>query len=214
MTQRPPRSRPRRPAPAANQPLQAAYTAADHRPRRSVRAGLRARPGRALLPAERQRVDLPHLLLAGPGDHHSLHQRGRQADRGAAGRPQQQDGKLQTKLAAIVTAQAAIYKDTDHISAPGKLKTCTKILVQGQQVRLAGVKQVQTGLSPPCRQAPPRHGPEAGRPVGRLHRPRRLLQELYYTQAQKIMSNDGVNNVAVPHGAATSPTATSSRRAP
>ena len=107
--------------------------------------------------------------------------------------------ELQTKLAAIVTAQAAIYKDTDHISAPGKLKDLHQVLVQGQWVRLAGVKQVEAGLTAALTG---KHLHATARKLAALSGyftgPDVYYNELYYTQAQKVLKDDGVSNVAVP----------------
>ena len=107
--------------------------------------------------------------------------------------------QLQAELNTLVSAQSGIAKDTGNISVPGKLKTLHQILVQGEQVRLAGVKQVQTGLlaalSGKNLHATARKLAELS---GYFTGPDVYYKQLYYTQAQKIMSKDGVNNVAVP----------------
>ena len=107
--------------------------------------------------------------------------------------------ELQTRLAHIVAAQGEITKRTESIHPPGKLKSLHEILVQGQEVRLSGVKQVQAGL---VAALTGKHLRATARKLAALSGyftgPDVYYNELYYTQAQKIVSDDGVSNVAVP----------------
>ena len=107
--------------------------------------------------------------------------------------------QLQTELNTLVSTQSEIAQRTGHINAPGKLKSLHQILVQGEQVRLAGVEQVRTGLlaalSGKNLHATARKLAELS---GYFTGPDVYYKQLYYTQAQKIMSKDGVTNVFVP----------------
>ena len=107
--------------------------------------------------------------------------------------------QLQTKLNDLVATQNEITTRTERISAPGKLKDLHSILVQGQQVRLAGVQQVRAGL---LAALSGKHLKTTARKLAALSGyftgPDVYYNQLYRTQAQKIMSSDGVNNVAVP----------------
>jgi len=107
--------------------------------------------------------------------------------------------QLLSTLNGLVATQNEITTRTQRINPPGKLKSLHTILVQGEQVRLSGVQQVRAGLL-------------AALTGKNLHATARKLaalsgyftgpdvyyNELYRTQAQKIMTADGVNNVAVP----------------
>jgi len=116
------------------------------------------------------------------------------ADPTSGGRTQ-----LVAKLSTLVTEQGAITKETENINPPGKLKTLHQILVQGQQVRLAGVRQVQAGL---LAALSGKHLHATARKLAALSGyftgPDVYYNELYRSQAQKIMSDDGVSNVSVP----------------
>ena len=107
--------------------------------------------------------------------------------------------QLQTELNTLVSTQSEIAQRTGHINAPGKLKSLHQILVQGEQVRLAGVEQVRTGLlaalSGKNLHATARKLAELS---GYFTGPDVYYKQLYYTEAQNIMKNDGVSNVAVP----------------
>jgi hypothetical protein len=107
--------------------------------------------------------------------------------------------QLQDKLQAIYDKQNEITTRTEKISPPGKLKALHDILIQGQQVRLAGVKQVQDGLAAALTG---KHLHATARKLAALSGyftgPDVYYNELYYTQAQGIMKKDGVSNVAVP----------------
>ena len=82
---------------------------------------------------------------------------------------------------------------------PGKLKDLHQILIQGQQVRLAGVNQVAAGLTAALTG---KHLHATARKLAALSGyftgPDVYYNELYYTQAQKVLKDDGVSNVAVP----------------
>ncbi len=107
--------------------------------------------------------------------------------------------QLQDKLQAIYDKQNEITTRTEGISPPGKLKALHEILIQGQQVRLAGVKQVQAGLNAALTG---KHLHATARKLAALSGyftgPDVYYNELYYTQAQTIMKDDGVSNVPVP----------------
>ena len=82
-------------------------------------------------------------------------------------------------------------------------------------MRLAGVEQVRAGLLAALNgknlHATAR---KLAALSGYFTGPDVYYKQLYYTQAQNVMKNDGVSNVSVPARAATSRPATSSRRAP
>ena len=107
--------------------------------------------------------------------------------------------QLEDQLSTLVATQNEITTRTARINAPGKLKSLHQILVQGQQVRLAGVQQVRAGLlaaltgkglHATARKLAALSGYFTGPDV--------YYNQLYRTQAQKIVTNDGVTNVAVP----------------
>ena len=106
---------------------------------------------------------------------------------------------LQAKLQSIVDAQNEITQRTENIKPPGKLKDLHQILVQGQTVRQSGVKQVQAGL---LSALTGKHLRATARKLAALSGyftgPDVYYNELYRTQAQQIVSDDGVNNVLVP----------------
>jgi len=109
--------------------------------------------------------------------------------------------QLKAELNTIVAAQAEIATRAARISPPSKLKDLHQVIVEGQQVRLAGVKQVRDGLL-------------AAMSGKNLHATARKLAALsgyftgpdvyyttlYRTQAQQIVNADGVTNVNVPPG--------------
>jgi hypothetical protein len=107
--------------------------------------------------------------------------------------------QLQATLNKLVVTQSGITTDTKNIDPPGKLKSLHQILVQGQQVRLSGVKQVQAGL---LEALTGKHLHATARKLAALSGyftgPDVYYNELYYTQAQKVVTDDGVSNVAVP----------------
>ena len=107
--------------------------------------------------------------------------------------------ELQAKLIQIVNAQSGITKDTGNIKPPGKLKSLHAILVQGQQVRLSGVAQMRDGL---VAALTGKHLHATARKLAALSGyftgPDVYYNELYRTQAQKVVRDDGVSNVAVP----------------
>jgi hypothetical protein len=109
--------------------------------------------------------------------------------------------ELKTRLATIVKAQQTLTDETSKISPPGKLKDLHQVLVQGQQVRQAGVRQVQAGLlaalSGKNLHATAR---KLAALSGYFTGPDVYYATLYQRQAQQIMSGDGVRNVAVPPG--------------
>jgi hypothetical protein len=107
--------------------------------------------------------------------------------------------QLESQLSKLVATQNEITTRTARINAPGKLKSLHQILVQGQQVRLAGVQQVRAGLlaaltgkglHATARKLAALSGYFTGPDV--------YYNQLYRTQAQKIVTDDGVTNVAVP----------------
>ena len=106
---------------------------------------------------------------------------------------------LQTKLDQIVTAQDELRKRTLSINPPGKLKSLHEIMIQGQEVRLSGVEQVRAGL---LAALTGKHLHATARKLAALSGyftgPDVYYNELYRTQAQKIVTGDGVTNVAVP----------------
>jgi hypothetical protein len=107
--------------------------------------------------------------------------------------------ELTTTLDKLVSTQNEITTRTGHIDPPGKLKSLHQILVQGQQVRLSGVEQVRAGL---LAALTGKHLHATARKLAALSGyftgPDVYYNELYRTQAQKIVTGDGVNNVAVP----------------
>ncbi len=107
--------------------------------------------------------------------------------------------QLITQLNSLVAAQSEITTRTERIAPPGKLKDLHQVLVQGEQVRLSGVQQVRAGL---IAALSGKHLAATARKLAALSGyftgPDVYYNELYRTQAQKIMSSDGVNNVAVP----------------
>ena len=107
--------------------------------------------------------------------------------------------QLQATLDKLVLTQSAITTDTKNIDPPGKLKNLHQILVQGQQVRLSGVEKVRDGL---VAALTGKHLPATARKLAALSGyftgPDVYYNELYYTQAQKVVTDDGVSNVAVP----------------
>jgi hypothetical protein len=107
--------------------------------------------------------------------------------------------ELQTTLDKLVSTQNEITTRTGHIDAPGKLKSLHQILVQGEQVRLSGVEQVRAGL---LAALTGKHLHATARKLAALSGyftgPDVYYNELYRTQAQKVVTGDGVNNVAVP----------------
>jgi hypothetical protein len=107
--------------------------------------------------------------------------------------------QLQTTLTKLVATQSEITTRTERINPPGKLKSLHAILVQGQQVRLSGVEQVRDGL---LAALTGKHLHATARKLAALSGyftgPDVYYNELYRTQAQKVVSDDGVNNVAVP----------------
>jgi len=107
--------------------------------------------------------------------------------------------QLESTLNSLVTTQNEITTRTERITPPAKLKALHSILVQGQQVRLSGVEQVRTGLlaalSGKHLHATARNLAELS---GYFTGPAVYYNELYRSQAQKIMSGDGVSNVSVP----------------
>ena len=109
--------------------------------------------------------------------------------------------ELKTRLDAIVKAQQTLTDETSKISPPGKLKDLHQVLVQGQDVRLAGVRQVQAGLlaalSGKNLHATAR---KLAALSGYFTGPDVYYSTLYRTQAQQVMKDDGVSNVAVPPG--------------
>jgi hypothetical protein len=107
--------------------------------------------------------------------------------------------QLEAELTKLVATQTEITTRTTRINPPGKLKSLHQILVQGQQVRLAGVQQVRQGLlaaltgkglKATARKLAALSGYFTGPDV--------YYNQLYRTQAQKIVTDDGVTNVAVP----------------
>jgi len=107
--------------------------------------------------------------------------------------------QLERQLDTLVTTQNEISTRTARINPPGKLKDLHQILVQGQQVRLAGVQQVRAGLlaaltgkglHATARKLAALSGYFTGPDV--------YYNQLYRTQAQKVVTDDGVTNVAVP----------------
>ncbi len=107
--------------------------------------------------------------------------------------------QLETELNKLVAAQTEIATRTARISPPGKLKDLHQILVQGQQVRLAGVEQVRSGLlaalSGKNLHATAR---KLAALSGYFTGPDVYYATLYQTQAQNVMKSDGVSNVSVP----------------
>ncbi len=109
--------------------------------------------------------------------------------------------QLKTELNKLVAAQSEIATRTARISPPGNLKDLHQILVQGQQVRLAGVEQVRSGLlaalSGKNLHATAR---KLAALSGYFTGPDVYYATLYQTQAQNVMKSDGVSNVSVPTG--------------
>ncbi len=107
--------------------------------------------------------------------------------------------QLQSTLKALVAQQDEITTRTEHINAPGKLKSLQQVLVEGEQVRLAGVEQVRSGLLAALNG---KHLHTTARALAALSGyftgPDDYYKQLYYTQAQTVLKNDGVSNVSVP----------------
>ena len=106
---------------------------------------------------------------------------------------------LVSELQSLVKEQSSLLKQTQNISPPGKLKALHQILIQGQQVRLDGVVQVEAGLKAAL------NGKNKAATASKLAAlsgyftgPDVYYNDLFYRQAQKIMAGDGVSNVAVP----------------
>lgn len=107
--------------------------------------------------------------------------------------------QLESTLGALVATQTEISTRTQRIKPPGKLKALHQILVQGQQVRLSGVQQVRTGLLAALKGKNLRTiARNLAALSGYFTGPDVYYKELYRSQAQKIVTDDGVNNVAVP----------------
>lgn len=107
--------------------------------------------------------------------------------------------QLVAELNTLVQTQTEITQRTERISPPGKLRDLHTILVQGQLVRLAGVEQVRAGLNAAL--AGKNKTATASKLAalsGYFTGPDVYYNELFYRQAQKAMTDDGVSNVAVP----------------
>jgi hypothetical protein len=107
--------------------------------------------------------------------------------------------QLVAELNSLVAKQNEITARTEKISPPGKLKSLHSILIQGEEVRQAGVVQVREGLMAALGG---KHLHATARMLAALSGyftgPDAYYEQLYRTQAQKILKDDGVSNVAVP----------------
>jgi len=107
--------------------------------------------------------------------------------------------ELTAQLDTLVRGQAEITKRAQNIAAPSKLADLHTIFVLGMQVRQRGVEEVRAGLLSALT------GKNAAAMAAKLSAlgayftgPDVYYGELYQTQAQKVMADDGVKNVAVP----------------
>ena len=106
--------------------------------------------------------------------------------------------QLVAELQSLVNQQKDIATRTSQISPPGKLKALHQVLVQGQLVRLAGVRQVQAGLLAALAGKNKRTtARKLATLSGYFTGPDVYYNELFYTQAQNVMKADGVSNVPV-----------------
>jgi hypothetical protein len=107
--------------------------------------------------------------------------------------------ELQSALSKLVATQTEITTRAQRIKPPGKLAQLHQIFVDGMRIRLRGVEQVREGL---LAATTGKHLKATARQLAALSGyftgPDVYYNELYRTQAQKVMNGDGVNNVAVP----------------
>lgn len=106
---------------------------------------------------------------------------------------------LKTTLNQLVARQAEITARAQNIDPPGKLDQLHKVFIDGMKVRQRGVQQMRDGLLAATnvknKQVTAR---KLAALSGYFTGPDAYYNELYYTQAQQTMADDGVTNVAVP----------------
>jgi len=106
---------------------------------------------------------------------------------------------LKTTLNQLVAKQTEITTRAERIDPPGKLDQLHKVFVDGMKVRLRGVQDMRDGLLAATNVK--NKGVTARKLAalsGYFTGPDAYYNELYYTQAQKAMADDGVTNVSVP----------------
>jgi len=105
---------------------------------------------------------------------------------------------LKATLDSLASQQAEITKRAENTKPPGKLKALHQVFVDGMKVRLSGVQQMRDGLTAATN--PKNHvtARKLAALSGYFTGPDAYYNELYYTQAQQIMKQDGVTGVGVP----------------
>jgi hypothetical protein len=106
--------------------------------------------------------------------------------------------ELKAQLDKLVNAQAEITTRAEHIKPPGKLAQLHQVFVDGMRIRLRGVQLLRDDLLAALSGKHPQATARALAALsGYFSGPDVYYNELYKTQAQKIMNADGVTNVAV-----------------
>jgi len=106
---------------------------------------------------------------------------------------------LATKLNELAARQQEIASRAQRIKPPAKLADLHQIFILGMKVRARGVEQVRDGLLAALGK---KNTEAAARRLaalsGYFSGPEIYYRELFQTQAQKIMADDGVKEVTVP----------------
>ena len=107
---------------------------------------------------------------------------------------------LKAKLDALVAKQAEIAARVERLTPPSKLKSLQPIVAMGMRVRLRGVEQARDGLLAGISgKKTAAIASSLADLSGYFTGPDVYYQELYRTQAQKVVADDGVSGkVQVP----------------
>lgn len=107
--------------------------------------------------------------------------------------------ELTDELNKLVDSQTEITARAQSIEPPGKLSELHSVFALGMRVRLRGVEQVKSGLLAALTKKDARAmAAKLAALSGYFSGPDVYYGELYQTQAQKVMADDDVTNVAVP----------------
>ena len=107
--------------------------------------------------------------------------------------------ELTDELNKLVADQTEITARAQNIKPPDKLKDLHSTFALGMKVRLRGVEQVKAGLlAALTKKKVKAMATKLAALSGYFSGPDVYYSELYQTQAQKVMADDDVTNVAVP----------------
>jgi hypothetical protein len=106
--------------------------------------------------------------------------------------------ELTQKLDELVAKQNEVTKRAQNAEVPDQLKDLHDIFVLGMKVRLRGVEQARDGLLAATGKNTKATAAKLAALQGYFSGPDVYYTEQYKTQAQQVMADDGVTNVAVP----------------